>query len=208
MVGLVVGLLNIPALFHAGAFASRVAAPAAVPAETAVPTLAEMALGLTGGLPLGDLAGLLPVLGETASVLPVAGGTGAGGSLLDGLPLLGGGLPLDGLPLLGGGSPLDGLPLLGVGSPLDGLPLLGGGSPLDGLPLFGGGRCGLPTGDVLGTVNGALGGVTGILSGLPLLGELLGRTTGGGLLGTGVASVNQLVESAPLAGEIAAQATC
>ena len=182
MVGLVVGLLNVPALFHAGAFASREAAPAAAPAETPVPTLAEMVLGLTGGFPLG----------ETASVLPVAGGTGAGGSLLDGLPLLGGGSPLSGLPLLGGG-----LPLLGGGLPLDGLPLLGGG-----------GRCGLPTGDALGMVNGALGGVTGILSGVPLLGDLLGQTTGGGLLGTGIASVNQLVESAPLAGEIAAQATC
>jgi hypothetical protein len=57
--GLFVGVVNLPVVFTGNAVASR--------------------QGLTGGLPLGDLAGVLPVLGETASVLPVAGGTGAGG---------------------------------------------------------------------------------------------------------------------------------
>jgi hypothetical protein len=78
-----VGVVNLPVVFTGNAVASRqvepAAAAAALPVTSPVPTLAEMALGLTGGLPLGDLAGVLPVLGETASVLPVAGGTGAGG---------------------------------------------------------------------------------------------------------------------------------
>ena len=154
-VGLMAGLLNVPALFLAAAHADRDVAPAALPVDSPIPTLAEMALGLTRGLPLGDLTGGLPVLGETASVLSGPGGTDVAT-----------------------------------------------------LPGLGDAGCKLPTADALETVNGTLGDVTGIAAGLPLVGSLLGSTTGGGLLGSAVATVNGLVETAPLAAEIAAQATC